>query len=72
MEMSIQLLERSRIERVMLEGLLMLENMIEGSSSKQDILSKIALLIDEVASDDLTDERPNIELPCSSSHEVPV
>ena len=67
MEMSVQILEMRRQERVMLEGLLGIQNMVAAGRAKKDIIKAIDILIDEASSDDLTDETPDICLPCSQA-----
>lgn len=62
MDMQIQVLEMRRIERTLLEGMMAVQDMVAANRNKQDIIEAIDVLLDEMASDDLTDDVPDIEL----------
>lgn len=62
MDMQIQVLEMRRIERTLLEGMMAVQDMVAANRNKQDIIEAIDVLLDEMASDDLSDETPDIAL----------
>ncbi len=62
MDMQIQVLEMRRQERVVLEGLLSIQDMVGADRAKKEVVEAIDVLLDEMASDDLSDETPDIAL----------